>query len=373
MAFSRIRIFLMGSALLVSGCSFSSDSLFPSLGGEDDVAPQPVVAAPVADAPVVAAAPVVAEDPAAPTGTLVGRKVQVFRSDLSALKSIIAQRNHTLQNLRAKTSTAAASYHKLVGTMNARLQVGSTPGNPVLVSNWSKAQSLLTSMTTDVNQLSQLSTEVTSDAAMAAYLLESVRASYGLSGAVEADHRALRVLEDDTTQTVVLIERLLKELNNDVERQRQYIATESANMSVLASSIQSGQMYGSGFASPMTASANLVAAAPAATRLAPMNLSERRPLVVIRFDRATVPYEQALFQAVQKALNSRPDARFDLVAVSPASASPGQTSLGANTARRNAEAVMRSLSGMGLPADRVTLSATTSAKARTNEVHLYMQ
>jgi hypothetical protein len=34
---------------------------------------------------------------------------------------------------------------------------------------------------------------------------------------------------------------------------------------------------------------------------------------------------------------------------------------------------MRSLANMGLPASRVTLSATNSAQAQVNEVHLYVR
>jgi len=373
MAFSRIRVLLMGSALLVSGCSFTSDSLFPSLEGGDAapaVVEAPVVPAqpgPVMGTNIFEPGPVA---PGAPTGTYVGRKVQAFRGDLAALKSIISKRNVALQSMRARTSASAAVYHKLIGEINARLQVGSTPGNPVLVNQWRQAQNVLGKMSTDVAQLSQLSTEVSSDTAMAAYLLESVRSSYSLSGAIEEDHRQLRVLEDETTQTAVLIERLLKELNSDVERQQQYISNEQAKASVLAASIQSGQMYGADFGASAISQASGFSAP---TRLAPASIEERRPLVVIRFDRASVSYEQALYQAVSKTLAVRPDAHFELVAVTPAKVSPGQTSLGANSARRNAETVLRSLSGMGLPADRVELSATTSAQARSNEVRLYMK
>ncbi len=372
MAFSQIRVLLIGSAMLLGGCSFSSDSLFPSLGGGDkpesasDSMPEGA-RGPALGTTNFEPGPVT---PGAPTGTFVGRKVQAFRGDLAALKAIISQRNATLQGLRSQTSRSAGSYHELVGAINTRLQVGSTPGNPILVANWRKAQELLNGMTADVAKLSQLSTEVSSDSAMAAYLLDSVRASYSLSGAIEEDHRQLRVLEDDTNQTVVLIDRLLKELNGDISRQQQYIANERANLNVLSASVQSGQMYGSGVAAYASHSG---AEATAPMRLSPLNLADRRPLVVIRFDRANVAYEQALYQAVRDALDRRPDARFDLVAVSPSAASPGQTALASNAARRNAEKVMRSLSGMGLPADRVEMSATTSAQARGNEVHLYMR
>ena len=52
---------------------------------------------------------------------------------------------------------------------------------------------------------------------------------------------------------------------------------------------------------------------------------------------------------------------------------PGEVALGASMAKRDAEAVLRSLANMGLPPDRVTLSATTSATAQTNEVHIYVR
>ena len=53
-------------------------------------------------------------------------------------------------------------------------------------------------------------------------------------------------------------------------------------------------------------------------REAMIRTGARRPLVVIRFDRANVPYEQALYTAVSRALERRPQALFDLVAVAHA-------------------------------------------------------
>jgi hypothetical protein len=76
---------------------------------------------------------------------------------------------------------------------------------------------------------------------------------------------------------------------------------------------------------------------------------------------------------VNRALQRRPQATFDLVAVSPAQGSPAQVTVSANQAKRNAEAVLRTLSEMGLPLERVRLSAINSAQALTNEVHLYVR
>ena len=102
-------------------------------------------------------------------------------------------------------------------------------------------------------------------------------------------------------------------------------------------------------------------------------IADRRPLVTIRFYRATVPYEKALFSAVNLALERRSDVVFDLVAVAPRLDSPAEMTLHSDASKRNAENVLRSLTGMGLPPERVSLSATTSANVQSDEVQLYVR
>ena len=95
--------------------------------------------------------------------------------------------------------------------------------------------------------------------------------------------------------------------------------------------------------------------------------------MVIRFDRPNVAYDQALYSAVSRALERRPSAVFNVVAVAPASRSAGQVALNTTNAKRNAESVVRTLTDMGLPADRINISATTSATAQSNEGQVYVR
>ena len=57
-----------------------------------------------------------------------------------------------------------------------------------------------------------------------------------------------------------------------------------------------------------------------------MPSGDDRPLVVIRFDRRNVKY-QVLYDAVSRALERRPNARFELVAVSPRAGSTATAAL----------------------------------------------
>jgi hypothetical protein len=393
---------LLGAMLLLGGCSFTRDSLLPTLTGEEP-AGKPTTqtaatqAAQPAPAPGQAATapgpgPVMTQpapppqlnttnfqpvpvEPGKPTGTAVGQKIQEMRQELGKLEGQLGAHNNQLQSIRAQTIHNAEQYQQLVAAINAKLQVGTTPGNPILTNQWAQAQSILEKMDGDVASLNSLSNAVASDSSMAAYLLEATRATYGISGAVDEDHRQLSVLEDETNKTVVTIDRLLNELSEDTSRQSLYVSRERNNLTTLSVAIKNGELFGTSLANRAYSTAGpLASAGPRRSGARPQaSLAGRRPLVVIRFDRPNVDYESALYTAVSRALERKPNADFDLVAVAPSKGGVAQSALAVSQSKKNADAVMRSLTNMGLPPDRVTLSSTTSASAESNEVHLYVR
>lgn len=308
-----------------------------------------------------------------PTGTFVGGKIQQLRQDLSSLQNAISQHNGELQQIRNQMVQHSQGYHGIVAAINARLQVGTTPGNPVLVQQWNEAQAELDRLSNDVNNMNGLGNKAAADSAMAAYLLESTRAAYGLSGAVDEDHRQLAILEDEVNRTVVLIDRLLNELSEDVRRQTEYVGRERGNLQTLSLAIKNGELYGASLANRAYQSSAPFPGRAAADGTPTAGGRGGRPLVVIRFDRPDVEYEQALYSAVSRALERRPEAAFDVVAVTPQEGGPAKVALKTNKARRHAQDVLRSLSSMGLPPDRVNLSATTSANVSSNEVRVYVR
>jgi hypothetical protein len=369
MAFSKTHSVAVFAALLLGGCDFADQALFPALAPAPDSTSSssgPATASPPAAVSNSYTVPKVSSGES--TGTFVGQKVTTLRSDLQQLQSSLTNQSSQLQQIRNQTVQDSQSYHGTVAAIESRLQVGTTLGNPILVQQWNDAQGALDRINEDVLKMNRLTTEVASTSGLAAYLLDSVRAARGLSGAVDEDHRQLRVLEDETNGTIVLIERLLTDLATDVQRQQQYVSNERSNLNTLAVAIKNGQLYGASLANAGYGSTSLGAAAvPSAIGTAD------RPLVVIRFDRPNIAYEDALYTAVKGALDRRPTAVFDVVAVSPSSGSPGTAALGETTARRNAEAVVRSLSQMGLPSDRVRISSLSSPDASTGEVRVFVR
>lgn len=365
----RQRLMVAGMCLALGGCSFASDALFPSFFGSDSAesGATPPAAPPTGEpgtatltAPA-APAPVMAGTPATNYrgGTAVGQRVAQFRGEFEQLKTSANSHSQQFGGVRAQTIANANAYNAAVGAIRTRLQIGTTPGNPELLAQWQEAQSRLTASDSDLASMNQLSAQVAADAGGIGYLLDNVRSAFTLSGAVDEDHRQLRILEDELGQTNIVIDRLLQSLNSDIARQQQFVTNERNGLVDLAAGINVGGMY-SAVGRGAMAARQPAAATPA------QSFSDRKPLVVIRFDKADVAYEPALYQALSRALERRPDAVFDLVAVTPSGGNSGG-------ARRNAESVMRSMTNMGLPSERVIMASMNNPSASAPEVHVYVR
>ena len=365
---------LLAGVVLVSGCTFVEDWLPLPVEGSPVVTATTATTANGNDAVTQPASATFASPDAAsgqPTGTFVGKKVVELRGELDALQGTINRHDGLLRQARDKIITDSQRYHNALAAINARLQVGTTPGNPVLVQQFNNAQVDLDQIEDGISDLNRLAQGVTGESTMSAFLAESVVAALSVSGAVDEDHRQLAILQDEINRAVVLIERLFKEIAEEVRRQTAYVATERRNLNLLANSIKSGELHGGSLVNRVMASA--ATGRNAGVAGSAVDTAGRRPLVVIRFDRTRVPYEQALFNAVSRALERRPEAVFDLVAVAPATADEAQASINASKSRRNAENVMRSLVDMGLPPSRVAMSSKTADDTQVNEVHLYIR
>jgi len=394
----------LAAALALSGCSYTDNMLDWATGttastNRSDNTPTPAASIPIAPSaaegnlqPTVSAMPLsgpaTASSVAASSGTtFVGLKVQSLRAELAQLQGNIARHQQELAGARQSLAGNATTYFNAIAAINARLQAGTTPGNPQLVAQWGQAQSILDQMDAGVARLNSLSNQVASDSSFGNYLLNEVRSAYSLQGGVESDRDQLHQIEAQTTASLAAVDQLLNALSDEITRQTGYVAGERNNLVTLALAIQNGQLYGPSLANRNFATAAALPPAPAprpvpraaAPRRAPSRAAapapsgDDRPLVVIRFDQPNVDYEQPLYTAVSRALQRKPSATFTIQAVAPNAGSAAAVAVNTNASRQNAENVLRSLTNMGLPADRVSLSATMSPDIQSNEVRIFVR
>jgi len=398
---THIRILVLGMFVFQSGCSLADSSFWPSLTGESPSPSEPkeekvdnsgknsnqkVIEPVIISAGQQGNSSNQNQQPSIgtgnfepsgvtqgqPTGTFVGEKVVELRNELQRLQEQIFQHNGELQKMRVELVTNSQRFHGTIAAVNARLQVGTTPGNPILVQQFKSAQNDLDRLTEDIALINELASRIGNSSTMSSFLSESAQASFSISGAIDEDHRQLAILEDEVNRTDVLIDRLLTEVTNDVRRQTNYVTTERSNLNLVSTGIKSGEIFGGSLINVALANAGSVGGMGLSAG-APIDTSGRRPLVIIRFDRPKVSYEQALYNAVSRVLEKQPDALFDMVSVAPNTGGEARISLNSNKARRHSGNVLRTLVEMGLPPERVAVSAKVSGEARTSEVHLYLR
>ena len=396
----------IGAAISLGGCSVIDEGLWPVVMGED---PEPVrntrtqealpAASPArpaeeirSEAPITITSGQTREVDALPgapevvplrtmqsqagpvTGTYVGSKISSLSGELNVLKGTLSSQNNEFQALLNTTTQNSQRYHAIIAAISARLQIGTTPGNPVLNSQWQSAQAELDRVFQDTSRLSELSNRVAANSALANYLVEATRAAFGIQGAVDEDHRQLSVLEDDVSRTVVSIDRLLNEVNETIARQNNYATAERRNLTALALAISNGEAFGPNLSTfAFNEAVRLAHAPPGAPGSVAAGPGARLPLVVIRFDQPNVEYQSALYSAVSQAIERRPSALFDVVAVTPNTGGPSEVASSSGAAKKSAEKVMRALLAMGLPATRLNLSSSTSEQALANEVRVYIR
>lgn len=381
MAMVNHKIAALTTVLLVAGCSndggdFGADALWPSLDSQDTSSETlqdgqsvqadgyqplfgggstpPASSGPIASAPV--SAPIAQPASSLPSttigtsGTHVGLRIKALQQDLARLQSSINLNNQALSTIRERSAGNANQYQNSVAPLYARLQVGTTPGNPVLTQQLQNAELRLNRLNDDVDALNSLANSVASDAASVTYLADSTRAAYGLSGAFEEDHRQLAFLEDEVNRTAISVDRLLTEVTGDISRQGNYVAAERANLTALILAVKTGSFFDSLGAQQQGMP----------TAAAPMGSA---PLAVIQFDRANLRYQNDLTNAARQALARNPNARFDIVGVASSASKVAEN-------RRQAEGVYRTIARLGVPANRLSLTTNTGGVA-VNEVHVF--
>ena len=312
---------------------------------------------------------------AGPSGTFVGQKINPLREDFLAVAEAFNIHRDSYEEVKSRVYGASTEFYGTIAAVNTKLQLGTTPGNPVLVRKYDQAQSELDNIEEYMREINLLNQKVNADAGVVALLKSTLNKTLRLAGAIDQDHRQLELLEDDTEKLEIDIARLINEITEEISRQAGFAKIENQNMLVMAVAIRNGEAMGTGILnrSFLAAQALAEAGAPDEQLEVPRVNITGLPLVVIRFDDPDIDYEKTLFDAIGTTIDKKAGANFGLVAVSPIGKNEGETRINSSKVKKYAERVLRSLVSFGLPSKRVALSAKTSGDVVVPEVHIYVQ
>lgn len=378
------NILALLSVVILGACSSTSDTLF---GGEKKVeANQP--------------------KHTAFDGTFMKNKIANFKSEQEQLKSLVDGRKTTLQQMRNDTNTAVSDYRTAVAQINSKLQLGTTPGNPELMDEWKDARAKLEKINNIAFDIKRLVADVESDQSMVDYMVGSIQASYKIRGATEDDHKQLKALEEEAKQIGSNIAIFARQLNQEADRQQAYVDNEKFNLNDVALNIKNGKLYGAAGSTDFFADGGSMFSSdesyeafvnetaqdygmaprkanrpsrkvmpkerdsfslkPMRATSTPVEIvapSSTRPVIVVKFDKASVDFAEPLYQALSRVLERNPSATFEVVGVAPQGKANGSI-------KKNVKDVMTTLTEMGLPASRVALTMQTD-DVMTDEVRVF--
>ncbi|MES2729890.1 MAG: hypothetical protein V4621_07330 [Pseudomonadota bacterium] len=365
-------------------------------------------------------------DPAQITGpnyydsqsTSVRQEIAQITTSLGRLQSRMADLSGQSLRIKQENQKLAAEYYTNIATINTQLQTGTTPGNPRLVVRLNNAQRAIDSISANASALNGVSSGLASLSAEANALINNARAAYGITGAVEEDHLQLAQIEDSVSSNVVTLTRLQNDVGEDMMRTNAYLAAEMNNMRTVSMAVTAGEFYGTQTVPSRAALPAPVATNPVATvssvsavpmmiepeaamrmppvqdtyvydqpkvisrvetpaQTAPVSLAPTMPsgqtLAKVDVQTAGDNYAGPVYDAMNEAIVKYPNARFEVIGVSPQSDNAAKSTLDSSKARRNAEKLSRVVTEMGIPADRLMVSSAARGDVTGNEIHVILR
>jgi hypothetical protein len=306
----------------------------------------------------------------APIFTYVGQRILEMQEEFNKLDADIKQGEERFEELKFNGIKSAENYHSIVAAIAARLQIGTTPGNPILLDQYEQAQTELAEVGTQGQNLVDVGNQIALFSTRVSYLLEQARSAKKLRGAVDEDHRNLSSFQDSLKRKNVDVLRTLEDLNETVRRRDIFLAAERRRLTQLANAISIGESFGLGLGTLASLPAiNDNENSEQGRRSESINVSPN-PIAIFRIDEQN-NYEQNLFGAISATLDKAPKSRFTLVAVSSSAGNPSEQAERAVNARNDVSKLINSLISMGMPADRISVSSLSVANVENTEIRLY--
>ena len=356
-----MKVFAAFCALGLTGCASDDAGMFPSLLGSD------------AQENIYADKSNVVNG--SYTGTFVGQRVAAFRQELSQIKQAEKSSEKMLEKINANISNNASLYQKTISTVENKLQAGTTPGNPNMYAMLQQAQDNVQNMFTNANALDNLSTKTATILTSINYLENSIAAAFNISGAVDEDHKQLRELQNEAMTVAQKAAALNETVSNAASFQQQTAIQSSQEINALHESVKNGtntfkviqrpvMQRSTGYAPivPVTRSAKPF---KTVSKKASAPIANGLPLFSVRFNDSNVNYKEGLNTAIKSALNRKPNATFDIVAISDSN--------GQNKAQQYASNIFNEVVKLGANAGNISLNARISEKTPVAEVQIFVK
>lgn len=174
------------------------------------------------------------------TGTHIGGIVIEFNrmiGEIEARAAVIVQATRELyENAIAEVN----HYHLVTSEIEAKLQLGTTPGNPILIELRNKAHEQLNQIMSTIGKMDGLANEFFQNSSQIKVLSSNINNTLQLPGAVDEDHAHLILMSDELEKVQREIIQALETLNANAKRQNEWLAAERGHLGNLSLAVDKG-------------------------------------------------------------------------------------------------------------------------------------
>lgn len=200
------------------------------------------------------------------TGTYVGGKVNEFNILIRETEERVTLIVQSTRELYENAIAEVSQYHLIVSEIEAKLQLGTTPGNPLLIALYDAAHGKLNQIINTIGRMDGLAQKFRQSSNQMNILSEHIKATLFIPGALDEDHAHLILMSETLTKVQYVITQVLEVLNANEKRQTEWLIGERTRFSNLSLAIDTGKIVTPGSTPPY----------PALEVLPELNPSKRR-------------------------------------------------------------------------------------------------
>lgn len=186
-----------------------------------------------------------------PTGTSVGEKIIELKKKAQNMEMGTSSSVRSTKNLYEKAIEEVNYYHHIVGEIEAKLQLATTPSNPKLVELRNRALHYLEKIGNTIDKMNSLAQEFSKHSHQVKALLSAADATFLLPGAVDQDHANLILLSSMLTNLEEIIIRIINIITANTFRQTEWLRVERIHFEKLAADIEKGRSSFSSIPKPL--------------------------------------------------------------------------------------------------------------------------
>lgn len=176
-----------------------------------------------------------------PTGTPIGEKAIELKKTIIETASSAASHIQSTRKLYENAISQVNAYHLVIGEIEAKLQLGTTPANPKLTKLRDQALMKLDQISETINMMDSLANNFTNTSQEVGSLSLQIKETLLLPGALDEDHANLLLMAEELEGFKTSILQIRDILDGNTARQNEWLNAERTHFETLSLAVERGK------------------------------------------------------------------------------------------------------------------------------------